>query len=458
MRKRFFWAIFGVAAAVILLVGGAIGLLNRRSAVAATQVEMARAADRVSALISNEDFDAKRPRAALRALLENARDLVGAAQLGIYVITPDGVLRDFAPIDRAISSHVELLSKGELDIQLQRDDGRQIFVHAQPVKLPSSRITPVIVLVREEPVSTGLPLGGIAMAGLLAAVLAGVASSMLSGQLARRLGGLASAAAAVSTGDLSARAEVTGRDEVAAVATTFNHMVDELTESRAREREFLIAVGHELRTPLTTMFGYAEALEAGAITEGDGARIGKVLGNETNRLRRLIDDLMLLARLGTDEFRLRPEPVDVRSHLNELIAGFKQRAGSVGVDVEADIEDTKLRMVDPDRIGQVVGNLIDNAIRLTPEAGIVRVACRPIAERLQIVVSDTGPGIDPGDLPHVFERFYVARKYRQSRPEGSGLGLAIVKSLIDAMGGEVSVTVPPSGGTTVTAVIPAPAA
>jgi two-component system sensor histidine kinase BaeS len=269
---------------------------------------------------------------------------------------------------------------------------------------------------------------------------------------------VAEASRRLSGGDLSARAEVEGDDELSEVAHAFNEMAARLAEVKAREREFLLAVGHDLRTPLTTISGYAEALADAAADPEETRRIGGVLEGETTRLRRLIEDVMLLARLDSAEFTLRPEPVDVAAHLSEVLEGFRPRAERARVRLAADLEADGLRLVDPDRLAQVVGNLVENALRYTPEAGEVRVTARVEGERLEVEVSDTGPGIDAEDLPRIFERFYVARKYRGVRPEGSGLGLSIVQRLVAAMGGEVSADSTPGEGTTVRVVLPAPAA
>ena len=161
---------------------------------------------------------------------------------------------------------------------------------------------------------------------------------------------------------------------------------------------------------------------------------------------------MLLARLESREFDLQAEPVDLAAHLGEIVDGHRERADRAGVRVATDLANVGMVDIDPDRFGQIAGNLLDNALRYTPEGGAVtvRLSRRGSASALEVV--DTGPGIDREDLPHVFERLYVAQRYRPVRPAGSGLGLAIVKELTDAMGGEVAVASTPGVGTTVTVV------
>jgi two-component system OmpR family sensor kinase len=147
--------------------------------------------------------------------------------------------------------------------------------------------------------------------------------------------------------------------------------------------------------------------------------------------------------------------VDVAAHLGGLLEPFADRARSVGVRLEREIAPAGLRLIDPDRLAQVLANLVENALRFTPETGSVTVRLAAPPGRLVLTVTDTGPGIEPEDAGRIFERFYVARKYRGVRPEGSGLGLSIVERLVAAMGGAVSAVSGPAGGTVFTVDLPA---
>ena len=290
---------------------------------------------------------------------------------------------------------------------------------------------------------------------LVAVVLAAALAAWLSRSMLRRLDGLRSAARSLAAGDPVARAPIEGADEIAEVATAFNEMADDLVESRRREREFLASVGHDLRTPLTTIAGYAEALADGRILPEDLERVAAVLGTQSARLQRLVEDLMLLSRLEAREFGLRPERVDLAGHLKGVADTFRDRADAARVMLGFEAGDFPAVLVDPDRVGQITTNLLENALRYTPEAGSVRLAVGGDASWVRISVADSGPGIDPEDLPHIFERLYVTRRYRPVRPEGSGLGLAIVAELVEAMGGTVAVTSTPQAGTTFSVTLPA---
>ncbi len=285
----------------------------------------------------------------------------------------------------------------------------------------------------------------LAALGLVAALIA----RLLSSQMARRLDPLAAAARRLADGDLTTRVPDLGDPELDDVAAAFNEMASELETSREREREFILGVGHDLRTPLTTIRGYAEALELGRFGADEIEKIGGVLSVQSRQLSRLIEDLTMLARLDQAEFSLREERVDVGAHVTEIAAGFRERADEVGVRLEIDAESGVEILTDPDRLGQIAQNLVENALRYTPETGSVTVAVRSDDGDAVIEVSDTGTGIEPADLPHIFDRHYVGG-HRTVRKEGSGLGLSIVKGLVERMGGEVSADSELGRGTTIT--------
>jgi two-component system sensor histidine kinase BaeS len=346
---------------------------------------------------------------------------------------------------------VELQRRVQFEAEV---DGRPVTAFALPVSVGDRGAVVVAIgtdleLVPWQDVLVRF-LWALALAVVLAAVLAGSLSSFVG----RRLQGLRGAASRLAGGDLSARAPDTGDDEIGELAAAFNDMGDQLEAARRREREFLASVGHDLRTPLTTIGGYAEALSEGKVDEEAFLHVGGALERESARLSRLVEDLMLLTRLEAREFSLRPEDVDLAGHLGEIVESFHTRADAAAIRLEAELEPLPPTSVDPDRIAQVVGNLIENALRYTPEGGRVLVALRAEDGDTVIEVADDGPGIDPEDLPHIFERLYVTRRYRPVRPEGSGLGLTIVKELIEAMGGTAGVRSRPGEGTSVAVRLP----
>ena len=462
MRQRLFWAIFAVASFTGLLVLVGATIATQRAAVDATYRELTNSATEAVAVI---DDAIDRP-GAVRDLfsvvegdrvgpfLTRLRRTAGGSEIGVGVIPPDGILLSNSPLFERIDLEMGPLLQGE--IQRTRSNTNDLVVVA-PTELPVNdqvEVTLLVALARDAPVirladqMRGL-LMIIAGLGVAAAILA----RLLSTQMARRLEPLAAAADDLASGDLSTRVPDLGDPELDDVARAFNEMAEDLEQSREREREFILGVGHDLRTPLTTIRGYAEALEMGRFGPEEIERIGSVLGVQSRQLGRLIEDLTTLARLEQAEFSLREETVDVGAHVSEIAEGFKARAEEVGVTLSIEAERGVTIETDPDRLGQIAQNLVENALRYTPETGQVSVSVESEDGDAVIEVADTGTGIEPDDLPHIFDRHYVG-SHRTVRKEGSGLGLSIVKGLVERMGGEVTAESEPGRGTTIRVRLP----
>jgi len=457
VRRRFFWGMVGVAVLTLVLGGFAAAVLINRSVEASIRFEFARQAEATGRLIETELERGPAPGTPGRTLAELLRvvatvgghDFVEAA-----LVSPRGLVTMLGDSSSLIDAVPDIRS---LDHPIHFDatvEGKKVAVVAQPFAT-RGRGTVVVVL---GTTLTLVPWSGVllrfAVALVPAVILAALLARLFARRAGRRLEHLRDATADIAGGDLGARVEVEGDDEVAEVGVAFNEMANQLEGARRREREFLVSVGHDLRTPLTTIAGYSEALHEGKVTEGDMARVASVLAAESARLGRLVEDLMLLARIEAREFSLRPEEVDLGGHLQGVLEGFRGRANAARVDLRADIDDVGSILIDPDRIAQIVGNLLENALRYTPEAGTVRLGLHESSQGLVIEVTDTGPGIEESDVPHIFERLYVTNRYRPLRPEGSGLGLSIVRELASAMGGRTEVETSPGAGTTIAVVLP----
>jgi two-component system sensor histidine kinase BaeS len=238
-----------------------------------------------------------------------------------------------------------------------------------------------------------------------------------------------------------AQVPVEGTDEVAQLASSFNLMSGELARARESERGFLLSVSHELKTPLTAIRGYGEALRDGAVTADEA---GPIIEHESERLQRLVQDLLDLARLDQRQFAIRSEAVDLADVARAVEEALRPRAAEFGVRLSIDAPRQAPVFADRDRAIQVVSNLVENALRATPDGGSVTISARDAS----IAVKDTGPGLTPDDQAHAFERFFLYRRYGAERAVGSGLGLAIVKELAAAMGGSVTVASQPGAGAT----------
>jgi two-component system sensor histidine kinase BaeS len=191
-------------------------------------------------------------------------------------------------------------------------------------------------------------------------------------------------------------------------------------------------VSHELKTPLTAIRGYAEAVEDGAI---DAREAAATVAQEAARLERLVRDLLDLARMNKTDFSVHPTEIDLAEVAEDAVRRYQAQAELFGVELATVADGAAPAIADADRVLQVISNLVENALRLAPRGGSVRVVTAPGLVR----VEDTGPGLEDADRARAFERFYLHERYGRERPVGTGLGLAIVKELTEAMGGRVSV-------------------
>lgn len=438
---------------------------SQRAAVDATYRELRASANEAVTVI--DDYlasEGERPTAALEllrvvtgdelaTLFNRIRRAAGGSELGVAIVTSEGNLQSDAPLFRRLDLEGRRVTTGQT-YEETSDIGELVVVIPTIVQVRGTEVTLVVALAREAPIVRLQDQGpGIIFLVAGIALLAGLGARLLSSQLASRLEPLADASRRVAAGDMKARVPAVGDPDLDQVASAFNEMATELEAAREREREFILGVGHDLRTPLTTIGGYAEALEAGDLSEDELTRIGAVLGVQSRQLGRLIDDLSTLARLEQAEFGLREEPVDVGAHVAEVVEGFGRRAGELGVELSVDVDTGVVLDADPDRLGQIAQNLVENALRHTPEAGSVEVTVRGAPDAVVITVVDTGVGISEEDLPHVFDRHFVGRQ-RSVHKEGTGLGLSIVKGLVDRMGGSVDAASRPGKGTTITVRLP----
>ncbi|MDX6485487.1 MAG: two-component system, OmpR family, sensor kinase [Gaiellaceae bacterium] len=281
------------------------------------------------------------------------------------------------------------------------------------------------------------------IAALAAGLLAAVAAYLLARRIARPVSRVAGAARSLARGTQPDPVPVEGATEIATLATAFNDLAEQLARAREAERNFLLSVSHELKTPLTAIRGYAEALQDGAVEPRDAAAIVAI---EAARLERLVGDLLDLARMNRTDFSVHNSEIDLSEVADDAVRRYQTQADGFGVTLSAVSNGAAPAVADADRVLQVVSNLVENALRLTPAGGEVRVVTEPGVLR----VEDTGPGLEDDDHPRAFERFYLHERYGRERPVGTGLGLAIVKELTQAMGGTVTVESEPGRLTTFT--------
>ena len=291
-----------------------------------------------------------------------------------------------------------------------------------------------------------VPVGGILLAMLITAV--GVAGANLR-RMSVPLDDLLAASHRVAEGDYSARVTPHGPQEVRTLASSFNTMAEQLEAHDRQRRSMLADVTHELRTPLTIIQGNLEGMLDG-VYPAEEARLRSVL-EETQILSRLTDDLRTLSLAESGSLELRREQVDLAALARDTVAAFGSKADAGGVRVELSASPDELVLnIDPERIRQVMTNLISNALRYSPPGSAVRIQLSREPSAVRISVSDSGPGIAAADLPHVFDRYYKSADSR-----GMGLGLSIAKYIVQAHGGEIGAKSEPGQGTTIWFGLPA---
>jgi two-component system OmpR family sensor kinase/two-component system sensor histidine kinase BaeS len=262
------------------------------------------------------------------------------------------------------------------------------------------------------------------------------------------LGDIVSAADRVGSGDYSAKLVERGPPFLRSVARAFNAMTTRLERQEQLRRDLMADVAHELRTPLSVMRGRLEGILDGVYQRDDATLAALV--DDTKLLERLVEDLRTLAHAEGGTLQLQKEATDLAVLIGEVLRQFTAAAEKGGIDLQIETpEALPLAELDPLRMREVLGNLVANALRYTPRGGRVTVAAARSGESIALSVTDTGAGIAPDDLAHVFDRFA-----KGDDSSGSGLGLAIARRLAEAHGGSIAAASAPGAGTTMTVRLP----
>ncbi|GAC1322226.1 MAG: HAMP domain-containing sensor histidine kinase [Mycobacteriales bacterium] len=433
-----------VAAVAVVLAGLASVGLVRGAAERQARDTLARQADILAGVT-----DPAGPSAARRPPVERllADEGISVARLG----TTGRVVGDAAAVIG--SGDVAALQAGRAVSAVRRSGGRRVFLEARPLAAGGA-----LALVQRASVAGGAVADvrrrtlAALLIGLVGAALAGV---LLAQRLARPLRETAAAAHRMAGGARDVRVRPDGPAEVAEVATSLNRLGAALEVSESRQREFLLSVSHELRTPLTAVKGFAEALADRVTTGEDVAPTGAVILAEAGRLERLVEDLLDLARLGSQDFRIDPAPVDLVELGRAAAVVWSARCRESGVDFRLEVPDDELVVTsDATRVRQILDGLAANALRVTP-AGAPIVLSVGVADHHALVqVRDGGPGLTEDDCRVAFERFALYDRYRGIRPVGTGVGLALVAGLAKRLGGTAQAARAAEGGACFTIRLP----
>ncbi|MFD6897584.1 sensor histidine kinase [Rhodococcus sp. NPDC060086] len=277
------------------------------------------------------------------------------------------------------------------------------------------------------------------MAIAIAVLLALAVSWYLTRRVQRSLTAVTTSAARIASGRYDTRVHSPGLGrEFDELAVTVNELARRLEATESTRRRMLSDLGHEMRTPIATLDSYLEALDDGVRTFDDDTR--QVLRGATHRLGRLAQDITAVSRAEEHLTRIRPVPTTTGALVTAAVDAVRERYESKGVVLHSRIDDSMVVAADPDRLDQVLGNLLDNALRHTPAGGTVTVASsRANYDRVEITVADTGEGIASDHLDHLFDRFYRADTARDRSHGGTGIGLTITRTLVEAHHGRVRV-------------------
>jgi len=439
MRRRLTIAILAVVTGTLVLTTAGSVYLVRRASTSTAGTETTQEATAVAQLLAAGSLADD---VGVGAKVHSARVLAALRVVGSYdFFRPVGLspAGQFDSVPAPLTS--SLLDAAALadDQSVSGSVGNVVFA-AVPVSLTLRQRINLDVPLRDDAILLAVrnvqdPVNGLLYFLLVAGGALLVAAVVASG-LARRIS--APRVRAVTTteqlagGALSARVPVSAHDdpEMTELAEAINTMGDSLSRSQNLERQFLLSVSHELRTPLTSIIGYADAIADG--TTEDTAAATAVIGSEARRLGRLLQDLLDLARLDAQKFSLDVQRVDCAEVVSLTAAGFRPEAENLGLElITAVPTDAGLWVdADPDRLGQIVANLTENAFKYA--ATRVVVGTGVVGTSIAVWVLDDGPGIAAEDVPHVFERHFTSDRVT-ARRVGSGLGLAIVAELAAAM-------------------------
>ncbi len=385
----------------------------------------------------------------VRLVLSTLRDTLGGASIDTFIVSTSAAgVAQLATTNDASMTDIDVTDTEILAVAASDAEVTTIVRGGTAYGLSSTSLAAnrqlVVVAAEDIGIDFG-PLGRWFVVGSVVALAgAAIAANRLAERISAPLVPVTKATGAIARGGFDTRIDIDAQwpTELAELAAAVNDMAEALHRSKGLEQQFLMSVSHDLRTPLTSIRGFAEALADGTAANDSvmAARSADIIVAQSRRLERLVQDLLELARLDGRQFSLDLRPTDIGHLITTTSAGFAPSAVEHGLNLGVSIEpgEPMTAVVDPDRVAQIVANLVENATKFAASAVHVtvrRTTTSSGTRAIEIGVHDDGPGIAGDDLPHVFERLYVAKRHPVRQEVGSGLGLAIVSELASSMGG-----------------------
>jgi signal transduction histidine kinase len=444
---------------LIILVTGSLALIMsigfNRYVFTEKNKALSAAALKAETLI-NDNYNGKLPKDQLQSSIDNLGFLNDST---IYAIKVDKKTLS----NPSIQSLTQELSEDYLLQDLQDIlDGKNIYRKKQfsqvldadvvfygtPLRINHKIAGAILVFSPLSPISSNLARINaiIFVIALAAIILSFFLVSITSARISRPIKEMEQLARNMANGEAGQELDVHTGDEIEQLAVSFNHMKRQVETTEHMRREFIANVSHELRTPLTSINGFIQGMLDGLIQPEKYPHYLKIIQDETQRLMRLTGDILELAKIQSGNIHLNKRSIPARDLLDKVIAAFDLPAEGKNLTISIDCDPQLCLWADPDRLRQILHNIIGNAIRYIGDGGTINISVQKQAGDSVITITDNGKGISPGDLPYVFERFYRDDKSRQGHT-GTGLGLSIVKNLVELHGGTIRAESPAGNGT-----------
>ncbi|MBR5947035.1 MAG: HAMP domain-containing protein [Clostridia bacterium] len=454
--SRMIGAYLSSAVAVILLLGLVSGTIIRNHYINTAKNSLSREVDEIALIVSEEYLDSNKRDIAKEKILAIVRQFDALLQIdffdptlgrrSFYDYQTGGKWRVCVELDIAeLTDSSDRSDKGEAfytDI-LADYVGIRTLTIKKPLVYDAREYGTIMLNYDMSDVYSALSelYFDIFLSALGAVLITAAITYIITKRITRPVSHMTDVVNAVSHGDFEARVEVKQDDELGILGRSFNDMADKVSGLDRARREFVANVSHELRSPLTSMRGFIEAMEEGVIPPEEHNKYLNVVLDENRRMSGIVNDLLDMARIESGQYKLSPSVFDIAELVTGSLLTFESRIESAGVSVDIELPETPVFVnADRDRIEQVLHNLIDNAIKFTPEkTGMIGVSVNSDRQKARITVQNSGNTVPAEDIPRLFDRFYKAEKaHTYTGGSGTGLGLSIVKLILDQHGEDIS--------------------